>query len=252
MKTPVRSQSLLEWIRAAVPGSAQYISNETMRVPVPEAVAKLEINRFYGRSVLIRTKGQFPAVRALLALDGVARRILLCPTDITDEQIPRLMQEGVVDVILSEADLKKPKCATSSLSSTPSECDKVCVDTEWILFTSGTSGFPKLVRHSFATLIAPIDTRRGIETVVWSTFYDIRRYGGLQILLRALLTGASMVLSSPDEPVATLLHRLGAPGGNTYLRHAVALATRHHERRLRAYCTCVYSTFGGDFGSANS
>jgi len=34
---------------------------------------------------------------------------------------------------------------------------------------------------------------------VWSTFYDIRRYGGLQVFLRAVLHGSSLVLSSPGE-----------------------------------------------------
>jgi acyl-coenzyme A synthetase/AMP-(fatty) acid ligase len=47
--------------------------------------------------------------------------------------------------------------------------------------------------------------------VVWSTFYDIRRYGGLQIFLRAVYSG-SMVLSSATEPVADFLRRAGAAG----------------------------------------
>jgi acyl-coenzyme A synthetase/AMP-(fatty) acid ligase len=48
--------------------------------------------------------------------------------------------------------------------------------------------------------------------VVWGTFYDIRRYGGLQILLRALLGHASLVLSDADEDVADFLGRLGRHG----------------------------------------
>jgi len=44
---------------------------------------------------------------------------------------------------------------------------------------------------------------------VWSTFYDIRRYGGLQIFLRAMLGGGSMMLSSAGEPVASFLGRAG-------------------------------------------
>lgn len=47
---------------------------------------------------------------------------------------------------------------------------------------------------------------------VWSTFYDIRRYGGLQIFLRALFTGGSLVLSSAEEPAAAFLTRAGAHG----------------------------------------
>ena len=49
------------------------------------------------------------------------------------------------------------------------------------------------------------------------TFYDIRRYGGLQIFLRAMLGGASLVLSSAGEPVADHLARL-AQHGVTHLR----------------------------------
>ena len=48
--------------------------------------------------------------------------------------------------------------------------------------------------------------------MVWGTFYDIRRYGGLQILLRAVLGGASLVLSSAGEPVADHLLRLARHG----------------------------------------
>ena len=45
---------------------------------------------------------------------------------------------------------------------------------------------------------------------VWSTFYDIRRYGGLQILLRALLGGGSMVLSGAHEEPRDFFARLAA------------------------------------------
>src|SRR5262249_28849537 len=40
----------------------------------------------------------------------------------------------------------------------------------------------------------------------------VRRYGGLQILLRVLLGGASMVLSSADESTSAFLARAGAHG----------------------------------------
>jgi acyl-coenzyme A synthetase/AMP-(fatty) acid ligase len=43
---------------------------------------------------------------------------------------------------------------------------------------------------------------------VWATFYDIRRYGGLQIFLRAMLGGSSLILSRPGEAVADHLNRL--------------------------------------------
>jgi acyl-CoA synthetase (AMP-forming)/AMP-acid ligase II len=48
--------------------------------------------------------------------------------------------------------------------------------------------------------------------MVWSTFYDIRRYGGLQIYLRAVLSGSALVLSSAGESVREFLTRAAAAG----------------------------------------
>ena len=48
--------------------------------------------------------------------------------------------------------------------------------------------------------------------MIWGTFYDIRRYGGLQIYLRAVLTRSSLLLTGPQEPVANFLQRAGEAG----------------------------------------
>jgi acyl-coenzyme A synthetase/AMP-(fatty) acid ligase len=83
--------------------------------------------------------------------------------------------------------------------------------TEWVLFTSGTTGVPKMVAHTLEGLTGAIQpaTQDGI---VWGTFYDIRRYGGLQILLRSLLGNASLILSEAHEDVADFLARLAEHG----------------------------------------
>ncbi len=91
----------------------------------------------------------------------------------------------------------------------PSDRD---TETEWVLFTSGTTGRPKMVRHTLASLIGPLDTRPRTEGAVWSTFYDVRRYGGMSILVRSLLGGASLILSSAQQSVGEFLQRAGAEG----------------------------------------
>jgi acyl-coenzyme A synthetase/AMP-(fatty) acid ligase len=67
---------------------------------------------------------------------------------------------------------------------------------------------PKMVVHTLATLtgaIKPVGNLAG--AVVWATFYDIRRYGGLQILLRALIGGGSLLLAMPGEAAGAFLER---------------------------------------------
>jgi acyl-CoA synthetase (AMP-forming)/AMP-acid ligase II len=67
--------------------------------------------------------------------------------------------------------------------------------------------------HTFSSLTAAIGNALGPGTdVVWGTFYDIRRYGGLQIFLRAVLGRGSFVLSGAGEPIGDYLVRLGAHG----------------------------------------
>jgi len=169
-----------------------------------------------GLSVLIRTSDQLEAALALIELDGVARRVTLCPPDLATGQIPSVVAKAGVDAIVSDSDLSDqdsvdvPLRVICSASITPVRSlpfeDR---STEWILLTSGTTGAPKMIAHSLAGLTAAIASQQNVEPdVVWSTFYDIRRYGGLQIFLRAVLGRGSLVLSSADESPEDFLVRL--------------------------------------------
>jgi acyl-coenzyme A synthetase/AMP-(fatty) acid ligase len=171
-----------------------------------------------GRSVLVATKDQVTAALALIELDGIARRIVLCPPDLPSEHVPRIMATAAVDVVVTDQYATDSENVPTFVVCGPKI---LCVDivrkeqcrTEWVLLTSGTTGLPKMVTHTFATLTGAINgsaTRQ--DPVIWSTFYDIRRYGGLQILLRALLGGGSLVLSNDKESTGNFLIRAGKHG----------------------------------------
>lgn len=173
-----------------------------------------------GRSVLVATRDQLTAALALIELDGIARRLVLCPPDLPVAHVPSVIATAGVDAIVSDrgaAEIGVPSagclvpCSPRVAPGDPERNARY--QTEWILLTSGTTGLPKLVLHNLSTLAGAIKSagKRG-SPVVWSTFYDIRRYGGLQIFLRALLGRGSLVLSSAEESTADFLTRAGGCG----------------------------------------
>ncbi len=173
-----------------------------------------------GRSVLVATTNQFTTASALIELDGVARRIVLCPPDLPIEHLPYVMDTAAVDGIVSDRTALQygsPRplyFSPCSPTVEPAKCERnACYKTEWILLTSGTTGIPKLVVHSLASLAGAIGPpNMSPEPIVWSTFYDIRRYGGLQIFIRAIFAGASLVLSNAQESPAAFLTRAARLG----------------------------------------
>ena len=162
---------------------------------------KLESLR--GRSVVLAMREQLATAIALVELDGVARRLVLCTPDLTPGQLAGVCAAAEADVVLEQ--VGQP--AREDLRRRRTE------DTEWILLTSGTTGAPKLVVHSFDSLAGALPRHpTSVRPMVWSTFYDIRRYGGLQIYLRAVLSASPLVLSSAGEPTREFLSRAGAAG----------------------------------------
>ena len=177
-----------------------------------------------GKAVLISSDRQLPAVQALLALDGVARRVVLCPPDLPPQHVAAVLAEAAVEAVVTDG---TGPAASAGVPTLPIPTGPAMGEaaTEWLLFTSGTTGRPKLVVHSLGSLAGPLADGPAAADLVWATYYDVRRYGGLQILLRALLGGGALVLSQMGEPAGDFLRRAGK-AGVTHL-----LGTPSHWRR---------------------
>ena len=176
-------------------------------------------SKLSGRAVLLSMSGQLLSGLAMIEIDGIARRMLLCPPDLNPDHLQALISDAEIDTVVTDqperwVDKKIPLVVSAGLPVTPTRPAQTDRATEWLMLTSGTSGVPKIVGHTLEGLSGAIVAEgpaRGAPPV-WATFYDIRRYGGLQIFLRAIIGGGSMVLSDSHEVLADHVARLHARG----------------------------------------
>jgi acyl-coenzyme A synthetase/AMP-(fatty) acid ligase len=203
--------------------SERYLWERDAGVPLDDVARGTSLggrlSELTGRCVLVAAGSQLTTALALLELDGVARRIVVLPPDAEPSHFGALIGAAEVDAVVVDRVTPPHQALDLALRV---ECTPAVVpgghrpqasfSTEWVLLTSGTTGVPKMVVHSLGGLTAAIPAGPAREPTVWGTFYDIRRYGGLQIFLRAVLGGASLVLSSAGEPTADHLARLARHG----------------------------------------
>ena len=154
--------------------------------------------------VVIKGRERFEFALLLILLDGVAKKILFLPRDIDSSLHQKYYKEANV---LYEITLNENVLTYSAVQIIDTE--KICERqhlTEWIIPTSGTTSTPKLVAHTFESLTK--STKRDItlgEDYTWGLVFDIYRFSGIQVLLQSLLSGATLIITSPTQSMAEML-----------------------------------------------
>ena len=137
MKMP---QSEPRYLRALVlaagDGKARFVADEATRLDVSALASAPAPASLRGSAVLLAMKRQIDITAALIALDGVARRIVLWPHDLPRESMKAVAAAAGVQFLVAEwppGPLEQVGAAMPADETTPRA-------TEWVLFTSGTSG----------------------------------------------------------------------------------------------------------------
>ena len=98
-----------------------------------------------GRAVLLKLSDQLRSGLAMIELDGIARRMLLCPPDIDPDRIQALLADAEIDAIVTDQSLQRcdPNAYLVVGAGLPERAAlgwKTERATEWLMLTSGTSG----------------------------------------------------------------------------------------------------------------
>ncbi len=110
-----------------------------------------------GRSVLLAAADQLISAIAMTEIDGVARCMLLCPPDLNADHVNDLIEDAEIDAVVTDQPARWADAGvdlvvadrTPARSAAKSTTEHA---TDWLMLTSGTSGVPKIVRHTLEGL----------------------------------------------------------------------------------------------------
>lgn len=176
-------------------------------------------------------------IEALVALDGYAAGMLLLPAGLTPAVQRDLAARAGCTVTIRQDMQCRIETAPSRAAGE--------AETAWILATSGTTGTPKLIAHTLASLSRTVKRNTEVgAALTWGLLYDPCRFAGLQVVLQSLIGGSMLALPSTldfEDQVSSLLEgRVNAISATPALWRKLLQDGRVKALRLRQ------ATLGGE------
>ncbi|PIQ50435.1 MAG: hypothetical protein COW02_20100 [Comamonadaceae bacterium CG12_big_fil_rev_8_21_14_0_65_59_15] len=179
-----------------------------------QVLASVDPSVWQGKRVAIGALPVLEFVTALAFLDGLAQYIVLLPTE--DDQPTRdaRLAKAGIDIVVEGSGfgfaklLSKFVAADANGTAQPADTHRpAAIQTTWLLPTSGTTGTPKLIAHTFATLTRSMITRRVGADYTWGSLYSLRRFAGLQVFLQSWMCGTPLILNEEGADLHDVLTR---------------------------------------------
>ncbi|EFC4873614.1 acyl--CoA ligase [Escherichia coli] len=174
-----------------------------------------------GKRVGIGVLSSIEFVSALVFLDGLAQAIVLLPAEDDISTREARLKQAEIDIVL-EGDgfgFTKLLAQTDTSSSLGIvhpivKNNSSAIQTTWLLPTSGTTGIPKLIPHTFTTLTRSMTTRRIGDDYIWGSLYSLRRFAGLQVFLQSWMCNTPFILNEEGANLSDVIVRLINSGCN--------------------------------------
>ncbi len=188
-----------------LPGGSSLIITPESRLTCKDilAMSSCNENSVVGSTVAICLNDPVVAITCLVALDGLARKIVILPPTLTHTAAISLIKQSSCDYIVTHndelfTDTETPVFHSITAISADGKSREKPKSTQWIIATSGTTSEPKLVGHTLSSLCRTTNTNssRGAEQR-WGLLYDHSRFAGIQVILQSILSGATLLI--PDQ-----------------------------------------------------
>ncbi len=149
-------------------------------------------------------------VRAIAALDGRVEAMLLLSHALAPDTVAVLIERAGMDRLISDRDDLGGAEPVGALFG--ADRDEGDVPTRWLMTTSGTTGIPKIVPHTLASLSRSVLRLTAGAAPVWGLLYDPTRFAGMQVTLQALIGGGTLVPVDTGAPLAAQVAELACAG----------------------------------------
>ena len=127
----------------------------------------------------------------IAAFEKLNANVFLLDADSTEKQVLHIANEFELNAIV---DTKNNRTDVNILSTTGESTQDASVT----ILTSGTTGKPKAVKHTWQSLSAP--TRKTNSKGRWLLTYRPQLYAGLQVILQAFVNGAAIAAYENNRP----------------------------------------------------
>ena len=158
-----------------------------------------------GQVGTLRFRDMQTYLTALIALDGLLDSMLIVDDDIGDNLLSEFESTlGCTCRVTAASDSLTVEKLSGSANGGQSEAS-----TQWIIPTSGTTGTPKLIGHSFESLTRSVKPPTATAGQIrWGLVYSPTRFAGIQVVMQALCGGSCLIapndLGNFDESIAFL------------------------------------------------
>jgi acyl-CoA synthetase (AMP-forming)/AMP-acid ligase II len=185
------------------------------------AMQSIPSEKWQGKRVAIGEMSVLNFLTTLVFLDGLAETILLLPAEDSPHARSARLDAADIDYVLENDSLNFPQLLESLKESVSRKFElsaivnrPIDIETIWLLPTSGTTGAPKLISHTYSSLTRSMTDRHLGDEYIWGSLYSLRRFAGLQVFLQSWISLTPLVLSNEGTGLTHVLTHLETLGCN--------------------------------------